>query len=409
MLNPSIPSLWALLAATRAAALRLRLELDLATFSLSPPSLLPAVPLLSAQLGGSEVLCLNCDAELFSQWLVRGVSQQLAAGNGSSGAKHPNAPGYKAWASLLSTVPVAASHVQYSELVQLRPKLRALWAERRLVVGLGVNPLHQRMDLVEVLVHLARNSPALAAAPADLRLALEATFGSAFLANLTHNAWLPVQEQRRRVQTLLSALKHSFRFYRQGCLAGGSCNGSSQLLGQIACAPAEDTADDACVYAELRHCNCGAFFEYARLHGPLALLRTRLSRDWVMGQCEEFSRAGHALFTQLGYNARYVLDFTDHVWLEVWLGGKWVHADPSEAVLDSPLMYEGGWGKKLSMIFAFTPSYAEHVTASYTADYPATVHRQRPWLVAAAPTAAMCRAATGCCAGVCLRSSCGKR
>eukprot|EP00928_Gymnodinium_smaydae_P070240 TRINITY_DN5412_c0_g2_i1.p2 TRINITY_DN5412_c0_g2~~TRINITY_DN5412_c0_g2_i1.p2 ORF type:complete len:168 (+),score=34.09 TRINITY_DN5412_c0_g2_i1:582-1085(+) len=99
-----------------------------------------------------------------------------------------------------------------------------------------------------------------------------------------------------------------------------------------------------------------------------------------MGQCEEFSRAGHALLSSLGYETRYVLDFTDHVWLEVRLprgvDGTWMHADPSEGVLDSPLMYESGWGKNLTMIFAFTPTTIEHVTRRYTAKYEETVSRR---------------------------------
>ena len=56
------------------------------------------------------------------------------------------------------------------------------------------------------------------------------------------------------------------------------------------------------------------------------------------------------MLASLGYNVRYVLDFTDHVWVEVRLptaskDGRWVHADPSEGVLDNPLMYEKGWGR----------------------------------------------------------------
>jgi len=44
--------------------------------------------------------------------------------------------------------------------------------------------------------------------------------------------------------------------------------------------------------------------------------------------------------------------------------------------LDEPLLYERGWAKKLTMIFAMTPWSIEHVTARYTADYNATVHRR---------------------------------
>jgi len=429
-----------------------RLELDLADLSLGRASAAPwpATPLLGARLrDGTEVACLNCDATLFKAWVEdlgglhaawNGLSGGLAGPDSPSGAagKHPNAPGYEAWTrasqgsflgarGLASASQIAegsggfpsnltVSYLQHTDMEALKPRLRQLWAERRLVVGAGPNPLHQQLGFVEVLLKLARGSPALT--PADCRdrrapscgallsdlrpvakdwqlhEALAATFGSDFLRGQAFDARLGPAEQRRRVQTLLSALKHSFVFYRHGCLPTGGTGASkceerasSQLMGQIACGPEDDTEAGACVFAELRRCaNCSqgarSFFEYARLHGPLALLGTRHHRSWVMGQCEEFSRAGYALLASLGYVARYVLDFTDHVWIEVQLPGgsggamEWVHADPSEGVLDSPLMYEEGWGKKLTMIFAFTPWSVEHVTPRYTANYQATMIRR---------------------------------
>lgn len=436
-----------------------RLELDLANLALqqtagSASKVLkaqkqwPSIPLLLSTLpDGSEVACINCDPHLFIAWVADktvGLSH-LAPGCGSTNSslplggiedstgKHPNAPNYGKWASkdtgsLLSMVMniastnelpaatampcgVTATSLQHSDVETLKPRLHKLWAERRLVVGAGMNPLHQRMDFADILVSLARNSPLLtppdcgqhnaphcgtllsglrpAASTQELREALSATFGDEFLKANEFDQRLDTAEQRNRVQTLLSALKYSFHFYRQGCLFSQNSGSekctqqTTELVGQIACSPEEDRVSDDCVYAELRRCNsCGSarFFEYARFHGPLALYATKDNRDWVMGQCEEFSRAGYALLASLGYQARYVLDFTDHVWIEVRLRQgntfSWVHADPSEGVLDSPLMYEQGWGKRLTMIFAFTPWSVEHVTATYTGDYQATVFRR---------------------------------
>jgi len=312
------------------------------------------------------------------------------------------------------------THLRGWELQALKPKLRRLWEERRLVLGSQEDPWAGRMDFAEALVELARASPLLvpeqcggrspacgvlmssglrpAATAAELRAALEQTFGHDFLRVHEFNPGWDGAEQRRHVRELLHAMKTNFHFYRQGCLAEGnsgrSCESAkpSEYIGRIACSPDEDDVTDDCVYAELRRCTeaCGdgsGFFEYARMHGPIGLLKTVQRRDRFMGQCEEFSRTGYALLSSLGYEARYVLDFTDHVWLEVKMlpkGGvapapqttQWVHVDPSEGIVDEPLMYERGWGKELTMIFAFTPWSVEHVTATYTETYNVTVARR---------------------------------
>ena len=54
----------------------------------------------------------------------------------------------------------------------------------------------------------------------------------------------------------------------------------------------------------------------------------------------------------VGFETRYVLDFTDHVWTEVWSRrfGRWIMADSCEGKIDEPCMYEKGWGKKLNAI-----------------------------------------------------------
>lgn len=456
-----------------------RFELDLSSFRLQSGGSLESADaagryadFMNSTVQGREVACLNCDPDLFREWVAQARGTRLPTGggspddaaspNGRAGTqKHPNAPQYDKWAkgkngvsSLLRTGTVtkgsssarpgphtaAEADAQRAgdpgiqlhamrdwDLEAAHARLQTLWAERRLVVGGGPNPLRQRMDFTEVLVSLGRNAPLLTpdcdgelggraphcasilsglhrtASSGRLRRTLTLTFGAPFLKNHTFDAKWSLGEQRAHVRAVLARLKESFTFYHQKCLAreqagggaGRSCASSpSALVGQIACRPEEDSASDDCVYAELRRCEegCGGddprgrggdgrfFFEYARFHGPIALFDTRYKRDRLMGQCEEFSRAGHALLAALGYEVRYVLDFTDHVWLEVRLPrgerGTWLHADPSEGVLDSPLMYETGWGKQLTMIFAFTPWSVEHVTQRYTRDYKATVARR---------------------------------
>ena len=85
------------------------------------------------------------------------------------------------------------------------------------------------------------------------------------------------------------------------------------------------------------------------------------------------------LMRALGYTTRWVVDWTDHVWVEVEVAGRWVHIDPCEAAFDDKHMYLG-WGKKHTYIVAFSGGgddiALEDVTADY-ADDMAAVRRRR--------------------------------
>jgi hypothetical protein len=426
----------------RLEAFRTGIDLDLSSSSLKVKTGAESgsyFQLANASVGGYEVACVNCNTELFARWVARSRGFREAACKTAaheSGSKHPNSPGYKEWAkkhgggaSFLGRdqnegAPVAcnfssfnASDIQVSvirdwDLEGIRPRLQSLWAQRRLVVGAGANPIQDSMDFGEALMSLSRNSPLLTPPECEkgesphcnavysglrktasldtLNTSLSGFFGAKFLDEHRYRQEDNTTEQRRHVQALLTALKTNYFFYYQKCLSheadSQTCNekADSQLLGKIACQDGDDEVQDDCVYAELRFCTdcqeASTFFEYSRFHGPLALFETKKNRKSVMGQCEEFSRAGHAMLSLLGYEARYVLDFTDHVWIEVQIPkgpkGEWIHADPSEGVMDNPLMYEQGWGKQLTMIYAFTPWSVEHVTAKYTAKYAETVARR---------------------------------
>jgi peptide-N4-(N-acetyl-beta-glucosaminyl)asparagine amidase len=55
-----------------------------------------------------------------------------------------------------------------------------------------------------------------------------------------------------------------------------------------------------------------------------------------------------------GYEARHVCDNADHVWCEYYSPplGRWLHVDSCEGAWDTPLLYEGGWGKRLAWVLA---------------------------------------------------------
>eukprot|EP00897_Mesotaenium_endlicherianum_P011052 jgi/Mesen1/9976/ME000072S09393 len=61
-------------------------------------------------------------------------------------------------------------------------------------------------------------------------------------------------------------------------------------------------------------------------------------------------------------------DWTDHVWTECFSlrRNRWVHLDPCEAAFDTPLLYESGWGKRLTYAVALSRDGVADVTRRYT-------------------------------------------
>ena len=96
-----------------------------------------------------------------------------------------------------------------------------------------------------------------------------------------------------------------------------------------------------------------------RLQRAVPLLHLLVRYSSYMRRCGEYANCFSLVLSSLGFDTRHIVDFTDHVWCEVWLDvvgkapgdsagpqpGRWVHCDPAEAASDSPLMYEQGWGK----------------------------------------------------------------
>lgn len=55
---------------------------------------------------------------------------------------------------------------------------------------------------------------------------------------------------------------------------------------------------------------------------------------------------------------------------------RWVHFDSCEAISDEPLLYETGWGKKLTYLLAFHRYGTVDVTRRYTRDWEGLVKRR---------------------------------
>ena len=81
----------------------------------------------------------------------------------------------------------------------------------------------------------------------------------------------------------------------------------------------------------------------------------------------------------LGFEARWVLDWTDHVWTEVYSDAqkRWLHCDPCEEACDTPKLYERGWGKRLSFVVAFGKDDVVDVTKRYVLDFENVTTKER--------------------------------
>lgn len=70
-----------------------------------------------------------------------------------------------------------------------------------------------------------------------------------------------------------------------------------------------------------------------------------------------------------------VSDWTDHVWVEAYSEdqNRWLHCDND---VDTPLMYESGWGKKLTYIIGASYEGVVDVTRRYTRKWEEVLGRR---------------------------------
>ena len=118
--------------------------------------------------------------------------------------------------------------------------------------------------------------------------------------------------------------------------------------------PSEEEIKGKASRTELYHCHkCHAYTRFPRFNSISSIVK--LGR----GRCGEYSILLYRMLRELGHETRWVVDWSDHVWVECWFNphgqkdeGRWTHLDPCEAACDQPHLYQQ-WGKKQTMIIAF--------------------------------------------------------
>lgn len=114
--------------------------------------------------------------------------------------------------------------------------------------------------------------------------------------------------------------------------------------------------------------------------GKLPQRRAELPIDIIMqkeGRCGEFALLYSGLLLANGYDTRLIVDCStlhdkskkvagDHVWVEVLADNVWIHVDPTERVIDKPLMYARDWSKDVNKVFAISKKEIVEVTQKYS-------------------------------------------
>ena len=140
-----------------------------------------------------------------------------------------------------------------------------------------------------------------------------------------------------------------------------------EMLGNVH--PNEGEAMFAASRTELQY--DGVITRFPRFNAMPKILQTR------QGRCGEYAQLMYQMVLALGWRARLVVDWTDHLWVEAWLPvdegeSRWVMLDPCEAAVDTPRLY-AEWGKTHTYCIAIGDGQLVDVTADYARDWNATI------------------------------------
>lgn len=182
-------------------------------------------------------------------------------------------------------------------------------------------------------------------------------------------------EEDALAQVLVQWFKHEY-FKWADPIKCPRCGGETKASGMVPPTPYE--RDGGAGRVELHVCAgengaCDGSFRFPRYNDLMYLMRTR------MGRCGEWANLYTLFLRAVGLRARYVWNKEDHVWNEYFspAAGRWIHTDSCEAARDQPLLYDRGWGKKMSYVFAFSVDGASDMSRGYVQNSNEMLQRRR--------------------------------
>lgn len=179
--------------------------------------------------------------------------------------------------------------------------------------------------------------------------------------------------QYELAKQLLQWFKESFFKWvdKPNCTSCGKVAVSVTNCSSGGCTPEE--ISDGANRVEIYNCtDCNKEVRFPRYNNPAKLLETK------SGRCGEWANCFALCCRAAGLETRWVNDGLDHVWVEIWSDDlqRWVHCDPCENVIDTPLMYNKGWGKKYSYVFAYARDHVRDVTWRYCFNHASAIKRR---------------------------------
>lgn len=203
-----------------------------------------------------------------------------------------------------------------------------------------------------------------------------------------------VDREKRALVALMQWVRNNVKWVgAKGENVEHECQNALEPIGACRSSPEEQTSFWSHI-TELYRCRqCGHHIRFPRVNRAVECVRQR------RGRCGEYAQIMESCAWWCGWDTRSVHDTTDHVWVEVLVGGKrkktqkeieesgddgemgggvWMHCDTGEDCVHVPLLYEEGWGKHMQYCIALNEECVVDVTPRYTRRWNDVLQR-RVW------------------------------